>query len=373
MSSTVRWHSDEETEHDFRYSDSDRSDHSYSTTPTVYSTRPHPQRHDTCGGRLEDCYDVKPLSTYDDYRQSVQTYASTIPSEDEDFSNDDELEYEEPLSEDEEYEFDPVYDAVPTTPKDFSELFPSSRRLSIRHDDSTKDGNMNLRVDTLVEPRWGDKKLNCTLFHLRMQDLRTREFSLRRYCRDSGREVCHSVRKYQTPASERRPALQKSFSSAFATLARHTDSRAAGVGSLKRSDSGYGSINEQYDDRPTQSLGRGQTMSTRIPTNTIKLEFSNYAHVDLKRRGSGPTKRYQFEYWGHSYSWKRHVTREGIFEEVSYHLMREDKPDPLAHIVPVPMTTSQADEERNKGGWVPPCSMWITDHGILTGLPDVAE
>jgi hypothetical protein len=36
------------------------------------------------------------------------------------------------------------------TPSDFSELFPSHRRLIVRHDDSTLDGNMNLRIDTEV-------------------------------------------------------------------------------------------------------------------------------------------------------------------------------------------------------------------------------
>ncbi|MBE7181245.1 MAG: hypothetical protein INR71_08560, partial [Terriglobus roseus] len=41
----------------------------------------------------------------------------------------------------------PIY---PATPSDFAELFPSSRELLIRHDDTTVDGNMNLRVDADV-------------------------------------------------------------------------------------------------------------------------------------------------------------------------------------------------------------------------------
>jgi hypothetical protein len=110
-----------------------------------------------------------------------------------------------------------------------------------------------------------------------------------------------------------------------------------------------------------------------MPTNTIKLEFSNYAHVSLKRRGAASNKRYEYEYWGHSYTWRRHVTKEGRLEEVSYHLMRDDKTNPLAHIIPVPLTTTQLEEEKLKGGWIPPCNMWITDEDIFNELPDVAE
>jgi hypothetical protein len=50
-----------------------------------------------------------------------------------------------------EYSTEPyVANVIAATPSDFSELFPSHRRLQIRHDDSTLDGNMNLRVDTEV-------------------------------------------------------------------------------------------------------------------------------------------------------------------------------------------------------------------------------
>jgi hypothetical protein len=326
-----QWHrrgySNESASSTSRHSDSDRSDHSFSTAPTLYSMRPQPpHRHQTCDGRVERCYDEPSFDYYEDPNLSTETYVSTIISEDEEFSEDEEPAYELYDFPEEEHQFDPIRDAISSTPKDFASLFPSSRRLSIRHDDSTIDGNMNLRVDTQVN------KLNCTLFHLKMQDLKSREFSLRRYGRDSGREVCHSVRKYQTPVSERRPALQKSFTSALAPFKKHTDSRASVAGSLKRSASGYGSI-----------------------------------------RGAGSSKRYEFEYWGVNYSWKRHVTQDGTFEEVSYQLLRDDKPTPLAHIVPVPLTTSQAEDEARKGGWIPPCSMWITGEEIFDALPDVAE
>jgi hypothetical protein len=370
MSTKVRWRGDEGSSRSdsrsFRYSaDSDRSDHSTSTTPTVYSMRPPPQRHDTYHGRFQGWNDEQFSNRIDvvDPRSSAETYASTIPSEEDDFLDDELPEYE-PFPGEEQRQCSPDRRPMPSTPKDFSHLFPSARRLSIRHDDSTIDGNMNLSVSTEVQPSWSTKKVQYGLFHLRMKDLKTREFSLRRYCRDSGREVSNSIRKYQTPVSDRRPVLQKSFSSAFATLRRPSDSNATDFEPLKRSDSGYGSIRSERKEA-----------SPRLPTNTIKLEFSNYAHVDVKRRGTASNKRYEFEYWGYSYAWKRHVTKEGSSEseEVSYHLMRNDKSRPLAYIVPVPLTTAQVEEEQAKGGWIPPCSMWIRDDDILNALPDVAE
>jgi hypothetical protein len=273
-------------------------------------------------------------------------------------------------------------DAIPTTPRDFGELFPTAKRISIRHDDSTIDGNMNLRVDTQVEER-GHRKQNYTLFHLRMQDLRTREFSLRRYCRESGREVCHSTRKYQKPAAEKRPVLQRA-STALASLVK-ADSRPSTSAGLKRADSGYdsvhyGSVNDNDDDDEafesrTKSVGYAKGRAL-IPTNTIKLEFSNYAHLDVKRRGTNSNKKYAFEYWGHDYSWKRIVKREGRDQQdvVSYYLVRNDNDkEPLAHICPVRLTQDEAHEEAARGGWIPPCYMRITDESILRSDSDISE
>lgn len=125
-------------------------------------------------------------------RSSVDTYASTVESEQDVAAN--LPEYEVP-----EYSSQPYAPtAVAATPSDFSELFPSHRRLTVRHDDSTIDGNMNLRIDTevtmhgmhdisyicsiLLTQIAGGRRCDMTLFHLRMHDLRDREFSLRRYC-----------------------------------------------------------------------------------------------------------------------------------------------------------------------------------------------
>jgi hypothetical protein len=244
--------------------------------------------------------------------------------------------------------------------------------MDIRHDDSTIDGNMNLRVETQVDTQLPHQKRSLTLFHLRMQDLKNRDFSLRRYCRDSGREVCHTIRKYQTLGHERRPSFTKSFSSVLAPFRKQPDHKPTGIDSPRRHDSGYGSIfNEEFDD--SRSTRHRPAQRSRRPTNTIKLEFSNYAHVNLKRRGASSSKSYDFEYWGLSYSWKRHIKKESTMEEVSYHLLRNDKTTPLAHILSVPLTTTQMDDEVRKGGWVPACSMWIKDEDILNALPDAAD
>ena len=340
------------------------------TAPTEYSTRPQVPRTGTCLGRVEghprDFFaHAHPL----DPRTSVDTYASTS---EEDLADD-----SDPLSEYHvpHYTHDPLpVDAVPTTPRDFADLFPTSKRISIRHDDSTIDGNMNLRVDTQVE-EYNRKKQSYTLFHLRMHDLRTREFSLRRYCRDSGREVCHSIRKYQKPPSEKRPVLQRA-STALANLRHKPDSRPSTAAGLKRSDSGYESVHglqpDEDDVRP-QSAGYSKGRAL-LPTNTLKLEFSNYAHIDVKRRGANAGKRYTFEYWGHDYSWKRIVKRDQDRDTVSYYLVRSDNAsEPMAHISPVRLTEEQAREEAARGGWIPPCYMRITDEHILRSDSDISE
>ncbi|TID23572.1 Tripeptidyl-peptidase sed2 [Venturia nashicola] len=369
MESRVRWrgHSDASTNDSCSSQDSDQSYQSPYTADTVCSDRPKLQHYETCMGRVESHQYESMLTPSFNSRESSETYVSTEPSEYDEFS-DNEAEFELLDFPDEDHQSD----ALPATPRDFADLFPSARRMDIRHDDSTMDGNMNLRIDTQVESGYSKQKCNITLFHLKMQDLKNRDFSLRRYCRDSGREVCHSVRMYQAPISERRPSFTKSFSSAIAQFRKHSDHKINGIDCLRRHDSGYGSVFDQVHEGEPKTRRRREQKS-RPPTNTVKLEFANYAHVDVKRRGAGISKSYDFEYWGFSYSWVRNVNRVGIWEEVSYHLVRKDKTSPLAHIVPVLLTTAQKEEERLKGGWVPPCSMWIKDEDILQALPDVAD
>ncbi|KAI4211793.1 MAG: hypothetical protein LQ351_005434 [Letrouitia transgressa] len=364
----IRWAHDDDSASDSGFSDV--SDHSRSTAPTDFSRQPslkyrQPARQDYPPYWWED-----ESSNYFDQNPhaSVETYASTVPS-DEDLECTEDL---PPFEVPDHYHEDLPSTAFPSTPSEFAEYFPSSRRLCIRHDDSTLDGNMNLRVDT--EVRGPERQmLDLTMFHLRMHDLRKREFSLRRYCRDSGREVCHSSRKYTKPAVLSRPSLQRSMSSALSSIRNKSESKAATVTSLKRQDSGYDSMSDDEDSKATTSLSSSKNRSIPLPTNTTQLEFSNYARIDVKRRGAKSSKRYEFDYWGVKYTWKRVVVRMGSFKEISFHLLNNETSATVAHIVPATMTTAEAQEEDAKGGWVPPCLMWISDESILGGPTHVAD
>jgi len=360
-----------DTSSDSGYSDS--SDRSRSTAPTEHSDQPDFKYTDTlyqhahrAEGSVADSWDY-PVDEEDfDDAASVVTYASTHLSE-EDFE-DDALVYQEPYYEPEITE----PRTTPATPEDFAHCFPTSRRLFIRHDDSSFDGNMNLQVYTEI-PREGDR-VDLTLFHLRMHDLKNREFSLRRYCRESGREVCHSSRKYTKPACNR-PATQRSMSSALSTLRGKSSSKAATLESLKRRDSGYASHSEEdlEVERFMQSP-KSTSSSLPLPTNTTHLEFSNYAHVDVKRRGTGKSKRYGFEYWGTEYAWRRVASKTHGRSQVAYHLSDTRTAARVAHIVPDMMTTAESCHEVEKGGWVPPCSMYISDEKVVQErLLDIAE
>jgi hypothetical protein len=274
-----------------------------------------------------------------------------------------------------------------STPQDFAKLFPSLNRLTIRHDEFTSDGNMNLRIDTVVT---GRRRTAIQLFHLRMYDLAKREFSLRRYSRESGREVCNSKRKFIEPAAARpktadeRPTLKRSMSTALRTLSggRPVLRRAkSGMTVPGRPGTGYSTCDgddELYLDEANLSrlsldsrLVRGKTQRP-LPTNTIKLEFSNYARVDVSRRGGKGNKRYDFEWWGHRYSWKRAIDKQlGL---VSFHLVRDGHTGaPVAHIVPETRSPSQVLADESAGGWVPPCFMWIADETVVDAVTDVAE
>ncbi|KAL2005877.1 hypothetical protein VTN00DRAFT_10370 [Thermoascus crustaceus] len=327
------------------------SEHSRSTAPTVYSDRP----------TLKHCDAVGPFQDVD-VRDSTSTYASTVPS------------FEDVLE-------DPGYEvvedrletfpstAIPSNPSAFAELFPSPRRLLVRHDDATVDGNMNLRVDTLLAHSRGYQQ-EVILFHLRMHDLHTRKFSFRRYCRDSGREICHSKRKPRQEATVQRPALRRSLSSALASLRPGSSGNAKQTTCLKRKDSGYksGTDEDVCFDNEMSSCQQSTDLS-----DTILLEFSNYAHVEVKRQGTGASKRYEFEYWSTKYQWKREHRNDGEFTEVFYHLINTSTSKPVAHIVPEPLTPKEAVEEQSKGGWVPPSSMWISDPSIYERMHDVAD
>ncbi|KAF6798754.1 hypothetical protein CSOJ01_12678 [Colletotrichum sojae] len=364
---------------------------SQSTTPTSYyaSTEASVKEAKTVSNKFQPLpeEDISP-STSNCLRSSVDTFDSSVASEEElelkrdiDMDSFDEHHEIPPLPP---YYRDIVDDVRPSTPQDFAQLFPSMNRLSIRHDEFTPDGNMNLRVDTVAP---GRRPFAMQLFHLRMYDLSKREFSLRRYCRDSGREVCNAKRKYIEPASEERPTLQRSLSSAFKTLSvRRPLSRTNSGGSVpngkaketaQRPDSS--SSSRDGDDDPSAFFRRSASFEPKpktrpVPSNTVKLEFSNYARVDVSRRGGKNNKRYEFEWWGHKYQWKRVLDKNlGV---VSFHLVRDGNnaaDAAVAHIVPETRSPNQVYDDESAGGWVPPCHMWISDRSIVKAVTDVAD
>lgn len=305
---------------------------------------------------------------YDEPRNSVSTYASTTRSRAE-------VPAAEPLYEVvDRQEFYPT-DALASTPSSFATLFPSSRRLLIRHDDTTLDGNMNLRVDTVV-PRRAGYQQDVTLFHLRMHDLFARKFSLRRYCRDSGREICHSSRK-EVSHPHRRPILRrKSWSTVLASF-RHGSSAhsSSPLAEFMRHDSGLsaGRSHDQMQESPAGGEDEDGEKERPSLEDTITMEFSNYAHVELKRRGPGPSKRYEYEYWSTKYQWRRDARKEGDLREVSYSLVDMRSSKTIAHLMPEILTPVESVEEDSKGGWVPPCSLWINDISVYERMPDIAE
>jgi hypothetical protein len=296
-----------------------------------------------------------------------------------------------------------------STPHAFGRLFPSLDRLAVRHDDLTLDGNMNLRVDTPLVPG-GRRPVQYQLFHLRMHDLARREFSLRRYCRDSGREVCSSKRAYAAPSPAQR-SVSSAIRSVKAPFRRESEHRrrasvaastsyscgsSAGTGSSGSSGAGAvgwwdpagtadGSARPRSSRRPSVVSTTGSVSgpsggnsasatatapSHLVPTNTIKLEFSNYARVDVTRRGA--KGHYDFEWWGHRYTWRRVVDKD-LGGVAAFHLVRDGAGPPVAHVVPEARSPSQVAADEAAGGWVPPCYLWISDQSIVDAMTDVAD
>lgn len=302
---------------------------------------------------------ASPASSVD----SINTYTSTLASQ-EDLHRDDNRPYNVPDAPLESYP-----DILPATSKDFAQLFPSTRRLHIRHDDSTTDGNMNLRIDTTVSPSTG-RPHDVQLFHLRLHDLRSRDFSFRRYCRDSNREICHSSRRPQRVSHDVKSTTQRSLSQALRFL-RPGSSHKTPVAStnLARHDSGYDSM----DEGEPQARHTAPAASTSGPLEEdIGIEFSNYAQCVLRRRGPAK-KHYDFDYWGRGYSWQRTVHKDGSLQHASFRLVRRKGGETIAHLVAMPLSEEQAREETEKGGWIPPCSMWLSDQATIDGAADVCD
>ena len=342
---------------------SHESANTYSTNITTYSNqRPTAKHFDTCPDRL-GLFVEEPLSFDEgiDPRSSVETYASTLASQED---LEDTPEYDLPNERHHVYETD----VIPTTAPDFAKLFPTTRRILIQHDDSTSDGNMNLRLDTEAASPDGER-LKMTLFHLRMKNLRERQFSLRRYCRDSGREICNSKKKYAKPVPKslqrKRPSISRSFTTALHNIG-------AKPKSPSREDSGYETDDD--DDNLEEEL-RKFTLSSEvkatIPTNTIRVEFSNYAQVEVHRHRHDNVKTYDFEYWGAPYTWRREISYDEDEIVYSYELINKSTGKCIAYIMPDKLDGRQARLEEAQGGWVPPSSLRITEKIISEDLGDV--
>ncbi|ODM21592.1 hypothetical protein SI65_02436 [Aspergillus cristatus] len=347
---------------------SEASARSKSTAPTIYSDhRPTYRQKEKQPVDPEDDDEEEVLESVeygdDDEvfaigpKDSASTYTSTVPED---------IPEEEPryVVVDRRPEFFPT-DPLPSNPLSFGDLFPSSRRLLIRHDDSTLDGNMNLRVDTMVPHRAGFQQ-DITLFHLRMYDLFSRKFSFRRYCRDSGREVCHTERKRaSSPGLDKR--LTRSWSTALASLRSNH-----GSPERRRRDSGSKSMNDAPVVPTDEEFDQDDDDREQMPfVDTTMMEFSNYAHVEVKR---GISKHYEFEYWTTKYQWRRQCRKEGNLRDlVSYYLVNMQTSKTVAHLVPDIMTPMEAIEEEDKGGWIPPSSLWISESSEYERMTDVAD
>jgi hypothetical protein len=118
----------------------------------------------------------------------------------------------------------------------------------------------------------------------------------------------------------------------------------------------------------------GEVKPVKKATDTIKLEFSNYARVEVTRSqsvGEQGVILYVFEWWGHAYAWRRVVDENT--DTVSYHLTRDGKGHPIAHIVPETRGLEETRRDEEVGGWVPPCHIWISDKSVINAMTDVAE
>jgi hypothetical protein len=261
---------------------------------------------------------------------------------------------------------------LPSTPIDFARLFTPNRKLLIHHDDSTSDGNMNLRVDTEVRDSHGRSR-KVILFHLRMHDLKGRRFSLRRYCRGSGQQICSSSRNHSpTPIlTSASPNPKQLLGHASHQPRLHHAGTLSHHKSISGQDSARDSIRKLHQSPLKAEVSSSET--DRSNPDTIQLSFSDRSHIEFRKRGLKRSKRYEYELWGTKYQWRRQIYHRGHLQEVSYHLINIETSKSIAHITPETLTAREAQEEEDFGGWVPPCTMQITDRRLFRSLNDVSE
>lgn len=233
----------------------------------------------------------------------------------------------------------------------------------IQHDDSTHDGNMNLRLDREVTTSDG-QLVKVTLFHLKMRDLAERGFSLRRYWRHSGREVCSSKRRYVKTVPLYRPSPRSTRPRASTDPFNNERSECQHEGS--GTDSDEAEVADQL-----RAFEVTNHFEATVRTNAITVDFSNYAQVILEPRRVGQRKQYDFEYWGEYYSWKRRALRDGGEIITSYELVNVRTNQRVSSITPDTLSPEEVDFEAGQGAWIPACSMRIQQQNISDDLGDV--
>ena len=261
-----------------------------------------------------------------------------------------------------------------STPQSYAQWFPSSETLFVRHGDEAVDGNMCLSVVTATDQGIGPL---LQLFYLRMHDLKNREFSLLRYGRDSGREVCHTHQIYKK-APGARSRFRRSISGSVNNI-RSFSRRSSRSSQMSAQSSQSG--NESANYYSESALGEGSEVEAHTnvsspqpanddgspkPSNKIRLEFANYAHVTVSRKGIGARKSYDFQYWGTKYQWKRLNKSQSSGRKRSYNLYRGLSDLVVAHIAMQDLNPAHSRDRETSGAWVPPIWMRITDPSILS-------
>ena len=175
--------------------------------------------------------------------------------------------------------------ALPSTLENFPQLFPSNETLFLRHDVEVIDGDMTLCIATGTSQGMGPF---VQLFYLKMHDLKKREFSLRRYHRKSGREVCRASR-VSRKSIRKRTRVRRSISNSISSIHSLSNSRGSSTASQTSSVSGAESVSNRSDSSAASCLNTNMKRPKRNipspePTRQITIEFSNYAHVELSSR-----------------------------------------------------------------------------------------
>ena len=269
-----------------------------------------------------------------------------------------------------------------TTADTFKTFFPSKRMLQIFHENTTVDAHkrMNLRVVTEGLPLDDGRKTLFQLFHVQIFDVKQRKFSLRRYCRDSEWEICHTKRE---------PIESMDMSASldmFRDFLDWLDSNSSQVNSINsnllerpRKVENTMSTNQQTHHDSSSFEEENKGLSSKVTTmsskrSTIRLEFSNHAEVYLTLLVEGSKRSYEFANMGCVYTWKNVRRKVGGNIEVLFQLVRKGNVDSIAHILPKSKNRTPARIVADfTVPLVPPHNMWISDMSIVDDPTNIAE